>query len=110
VPAVTRVYPDRVSRLVAARVRTLRGIRGWSAQRLADTLTAAAGHPTSRASIAAMENGFRRWVTVDELFAFAAVFDTTIEQLTGDDPVCPTCKDEPPAGFVCLNCGAGSKP
>lgn len=59
---------------IATRVRGLRKARGWSAQRLAEEMTAA-GLPWDRNIVANLENGRRKVVTVDELLCFARIFD-----------------------------------
>lgn len=102
-----------VSRLVAARVRSLRQQRGWTVDQLAAALTET-GHPINRAVITNIETGrpdktgrCRRSVTVDELCAFALVYGIGPEKLLAG-PACPVCKDAPPPGFACLNCGANT--
>jgi transcriptional regulator with XRE-family HTH domain len=99
--------PSVESRYVAARIRRARTLRGWSAQYLAGVISEQ-GYPMHRASIAALETG-DRLVTVDDLVAFAAAFDVNPSRLLGEQSLCGTCNDNPPSGFVCLNCGAEGK-
>lgn len=89
------------------RVRLLRKARGWSAQHLVDQL-AVGGCPMGRSTLAGLENGQRSHLTVDELCAFAAVFGVPVEHLLSQGPICPTCDDQPLAGFRCLSCGLGT--
>jgi transcriptional regulator with XRE-family HTH domain len=99
--------PSKHSRNVAARIRRARTVRGWSAQKLAD-LVDVSGYPMHRAQIAALETG-DRLVTVDDLCAFAEAFGITPSRLLGEDAMCDRCNDDPPEGFVCLNCGTEGK-
>ena len=77
--------PVTVADAIAARVRALRAdpARDWSAGELADRLTAA-GLPTKRSSVAALENRRRADITIGELFAFARVFNVPLIELFGD--------------------------
>lgn len=97
-----------VGMAVVRNVRRLRDRRGWSAQDLAGQ-TAQAGHHVPRSTLANLENGRRRVVTVDELAALAAALSVDPWSLTTDDPMCVVCHNTAPAGFACLTCGcAGS--
>jgi transcriptional regulator with XRE-family HTH domain len=60
-------FPDRL--------KTVRRVRGWSAQRLADECG------VSRSVIANIENGRKRDVTVDELVAFVAALRVPVSVL-----------------------------
>lgn len=62
------------TRNVARRVRTLRKRRGWSAQKVSD-LCRELGVPVERSTLAGLESGRRVKLAVDELMAFAAVFE-----------------------------------
>jgi transcriptional regulator with XRE-family HTH domain len=64
--------PIGLTGAIARRVRALREERRWSAEDLAERLTAA-GVPTKRAALANLENGRRRDITVAELFALSRV-------------------------------------
>jgi hypothetical protein len=67
---------------------------------------AAMGTPIPRAVLANLEAGRRADVTVDELYAFAAVLETSADYLaTSVGPSCNRCQDTPPAGFSCMACG-----
>lgn len=82
-PAEATVLSERV----AVNVRVLRRARGWSVQQLADKLTAA-GTPVQRQALTKLENGRRRKVSVDELYAFARVFGVSEHLLTfADNPI-----------------------
>ena len=98
--------PSNQSREVAERVRRLRKIRGWSALRLAEEMTAF-GHPMNRSAIAELET-IDRHMTVDELCSFSWVLGVTTGGLLGEKALCEVCGDKPPVGFACLNCGANS--
>lgn len=64
------------------RVAYERERRGWSTAGLAARLTQVAGCPIQQSAIWKIENGDPpRRVTVDELVAFARVFDVTVEEL-----------------------------
>jgi transcriptional regulator with XRE-family HTH domain len=81
-----------------------------SVQRLSDEM-AARGCPLSRTAIARRENGYCATVTVDELFAMAAVLGKSVEELAAELVGCKRCEDDPPAGFTCGLCGrAGVHP
>lgn len=66
-------WPASLTLAVAGRVRALREERGWSAEQLAEQLTAI-GMPTRRSALANFENGRRREIGLHEVFAFARVF------------------------------------
>jgi transcriptional regulator with XRE-family HTH domain len=59
---------------IRARVKELRGRRGWSAAELGRRMEAA-GAAWDRSIVANLEGGRRRVVTVDELLALGVVFD-----------------------------------
>ena len=95
------------TKTVYARMRALRLLRGWSAQELADRLTAA-GRPTKRSTIAMCETR-PGGCGVDLLYALAEVFGVAISTLVDENTVlCPRCNDEPPDGFSCMTCGRSS--
>lgn len=66
-----------VTEVVARQVRELRDGRGWSARELADRLAKAGAPQVSRSVLASIESGRRPYVTVDELFALARVFNVS---------------------------------
>jgi transcriptional regulator with XRE-family HTH domain len=96
--------PSQTSSLVAANVRLLRKVRGWSAQRLADNV-AEAGHVLPRVAVAKIEK-CGRMVTVDDLVAIASGFGVPAAMLI--EVLCEVCCGSPPAGFACRSCGAES--
>lgn len=66
---------------LARRITYEREQRSWSPGGLADQMTKA-GCPMNQSAIWKIENGNpRRKITVDELLAFARVFETTVEDL-----------------------------
>lgn len=66
----------------AGRMRSLRGARGWTAQRLADEMTTA-GIDWNRGVVTKLETGRRENITVDELVALAALFGVSPMELIG---------------------------
>lgn len=90
---------------IARNVRALRQARKWSTQTLSDRMTDA-GYPIQRSVLSNLEIGYRRSVTVDELFAFADLFGVSVEQMV--TPLCETCQGSPPAGFICGSCNAAA--
>ena len=70
---------------MASAVRRLRKVRRRSAQWLADR-TAELGYPISRATIADLENGRRKWLTISELIILARALNTTPIALLYPDP------------------------
>lgn len=79
-------WADQQATRVAAAVRKLRKMRGRSAQWVADR-TAALGYPISRATIADLENGRRKWVTLSELMILARALNTAPIALLYPDPL-----------------------
>lgn len=65
---------------VADRVRELRTARRWSAQQLADRLATTAPNLT-RGTIAKIESGVRKVLTIDEVGALADAFDLQLPDL-----------------------------
>lgn len=92
-----------VTRQVIGRMKDLRKRRGWSAQKLADAMTGV-GAPWLDTTVAKLENGHRKNVTVAELAGLAEVFG-----VTPSDLLCPArcdrCHDAPPPGYTCNGCG-----
>lgn len=68
-------WVERQAAGVAAEVRRLRKVQRRSAQWVADR-TVELGYPISRATIADLENGRRKWVTIAELITLAAALNT----------------------------------
>lgn len=68
-----------VTRMVGLRVRELRTTRGWKQDELASQMTQR-GFPMGQTTIAKIEHG-SRFVTLDELGAFAAVFQTGLAEM-----------------------------
>lgn len=65
---------SQTTRNVARRIKALRARRGWSAQKVSD-LCGELGVPIERSVLAGLETGKRAKLAVDELMAFAAVFE-----------------------------------
>jgi transcriptional regulator with XRE-family HTH domain len=91
------------SAMVMRHVRRMRKRRGWSAEHLAELVTAT-GEPIHRSTLAGMEIGKTKHVSVDQLVAFATVFGVPIETFL--QRLCESCDGQPPTGFRCLACGA----
>ena len=109
---VTDIAPrrDGTSLSVARNVATMRHVRGWSLRRLSDRC-AAAGKRIAISRLSCFENAATGsaslHVTVDDLVALAAAFETPPERLlTPWEPKCQGCLDMPPPGFSCVACGA----
>lgn len=97
------------TRRVSANARVLRRRRGWSAQRLAEEMSAFS--PTTRAVIANRESGRLSHVSVDDLVAYARALGVLPQELLEDVPpvACDRCLDAPPKGYTCNQCGAVSR-
>jgi transcriptional regulator with XRE-family HTH domain len=67
-------WPVSLTRSIAGEIRRWRGIRGLSAQQVADSC-ARLGLQLSRSTLADLENGRRPLISVAELLALAAVLD-----------------------------------
>lgn len=91
-----------IAELVAARRQ-----KRVSAQKLADDMTAA-GYPIKRAVIANLETGRRPELSVGHLVAAAQVLGVDAAAILRRAAPCPQCRNEPPAGFACRTCGAGT--
>ncbi len=81
--------PTATTRAIVRNMRALRHQRGWSAQRLADELTAG-GYTISRDQLGNQESGRTQNITADQLLALARVFGVSIDALTTAS-TCPTC-------------------
>lgn len=78
-----------------------------SAQELADRMTAA-GYPIKRAVIANLESGRRAEVSVGHLAIAAQVLGADAAAILRRAAPCPQCANDPPAGYACRTCGAGT--
>lgn len=79
----TPTFDATVTPGVAAYVEDLRNQRGWSVQHLADRC-AEAGQPSLKRSVLVnLQRGRRRYLTIGELMALAAVFDVVPAALLG---------------------------
>jgi hypothetical protein len=93
--------PGEQSAIVGVNIRTLRQRKEWTQAKLgelmgwpnASTVCAAEGH----------RDGRQRGFTTEEIRQLAALFGVCPSQLTTR---CVNCGGHPPAGFVCLTCGA----
>lgn len=94
-----------VSAEVGARIKRARKGRGFSAQALADAITAR-GYAVHRATIAKIENGIQETTPVDVVVHAARVLQVPVLTLLGDGEWCEHCHDAPPPGFACTHCGA----
>jgi transcriptional regulator with XRE-family HTH domain len=79
-------WADQQASRVAAAVRDLRKMRGRSAQWVADRTTDL-GYPISRATIADLENGRRKWVTISELMILARALNAPPIALLYPEPL-----------------------
>ncbi len=103
------------SDLIAARVNVFRKANRLNREGFAN-LCATHGDPEVTASaLANIETGRRlpdgrrrRHVTVEELLLFARVMGVTVDKLLDPTPDCEACQGQPPAGFTCNACSAGS--
>jgi transcriptional regulator with XRE-family HTH domain len=107
---VTEPRRDAVSLIVANNITANRRRLGW---RLADVSdrTEQAGKRVGVSTLSRIENGRDGHrtvvISVDDLVALAAAFDTSPENLlTERTPNCAACMDAPPPGFACRTCGA----
>lgn len=97
--------PHLIQRQVAQNVVRIRKARGLNQRELA-ALLEKYGRPMLATVISKIERGDRR-IDVDDLVAFAESLGVTPESLLRPFE-CQTCHGEPPAGFACRTCGAGS--
>lgn len=98
--------PEPSTARISENIKALRTLRGWSAERLArELLLTGCDLGLTRSVIVNLERGRREVVTVDELLAFAAVFNVEAFSLTRADPACLSCGNMPPIGYSCLACG-----
>lgn len=97
---MTETY--EVSQRAARRIRAIRKTRRITGEALAAKLTQA-GYPITRSALANFENGRFRTVPLDLVVAAMRVFDVTFNGFMAG-PLCNTCVDKPPVGFVCGTC------
>lgn len=96
-----------LSLAVVRHVTVRRNARGWTAEQLAQRLSAV-GRAVPRTGLGVLSGQGVRRVDVDDLAALAKVFDVANPwDLTGP-PACGACGGSPPPGFTCNGCGAGS--
>lgn len=89
---------------VAANVARLRYARGLSTTGMSRALKQIGCHIAST-GITRIEKGQRR-VDVDDLVPIAQVLRVQPgDLLVEPGPICPTCNNEPPAGYACNLCG-----
>jgi transcriptional regulator with XRE-family HTH domain len=100
---VTEPITARVVEALTAARRQLK----VSAQELADRMTDA-GYPIKRAVIANLETGRREEVSVGYLAVAAQVLGVDAAAILRRAAPCPQCANDPPAGFACRTCGAGT--
>jgi transcriptional regulator with XRE-family HTH domain len=88
----------------AMRFRQRREARGWSQAKVAAQMTEVFENSMDQATIARIEKGARR-INLTDAYQLAMLVGCTIENLLA--PVrCEACKDFPPAGYACSQCGA----
>jgi hypothetical protein len=90
--------------VVGANIRTLRLRQGWTQAKLGELM----GWPTV-ATVCGAEGrreGRQRGFTAEEVRQLAGIFGVSAQRLTTR---CINCDGNPPAGFVCLRCGARSQ-
>lgn len=96
--------PNPATARIAQHVREARQARGWSQERLAIELTLG-GHPVGRDTIADLEAGRRRDISVALLVALAGALHVPAADLLGEPGQCDTCHGRPPRRFRCMDCG-----
>ena len=89
---------------IAQHVREARHANGWSQEQLARALVLA-GRRADRTTVAELEAGRRRDISVGLLMALAVALRTSAADLLGDPDQCDTCHGRPPRRFRCLDCG-----
>lgn len=97
-----------VSAEVGARIKRARKGRGFSAQALADAITAR-GYAVHRATIAKIENGIKETIPIDIVVHAARVLQVPVLRLLVNSEWCGHCHDDPPVGFACPECGASAR-
>lgn len=73
-------WPERFTQGIAGEIKRRRESRGWSFQQLADACTKL-GYPTLRTTLANLENGRRKSITVHELIVIAEALDVPAVEL-----------------------------
>lgn len=97
---MTEIY--EVSERAAIRIRAFRKTRRITGEMLAAKLTKA-GYPITRSALANYENGRFRTVPLDLAVAAMKVFEVGFSAFM-NGPLCGTCEDKPPFGFICQTC------
>lgn len=91
-----------VSLRAAERIRAFRKARRITGDSFAAQLTRA-GYPISRSVLTNFETGRFRHVPVDLVVAAMKVLGVGFHGFMVG-PLCGTCDDEPPQGFICQTC------
>jgi transcriptional regulator with XRE-family HTH domain len=91
-----------ISNRASKRIRAFRKTRRITGEALASELTQA-GYPITRSVLANVENGRFKTVSVDLVVAAMRVYGVTFNDFMSG-PLCGTCDDAPPSGFVCQTC------
>jgi transcriptional regulator with XRE-family HTH domain len=88
---------DTTSRLLAYRIRRLRGERGWTLSTLAEAIAnnLDQGWAPTVSQLSSIETG-KRPVSVPELYAIAEALSTTPDQLLRHGALCEACGQEMP--------------
>jgi transcriptional regulator with XRE-family HTH domain len=96
------------NQVVAGNMLRLRKERGWTQKVLAAKLGWSAQIVCAAERSAAPKRNRR--FTVDDLVLITEAFGVAPADLLAPILPCPTCKDSPPAGFTCQQCGAAGGP
>lgn len=94
---------------VARRMRHRRLAAGLTLTEQAEAMTAA-GYTINYTSLSAIEHGHRVDLPIRLIAAAADALEVPLRNLIPGLGRCPTCGDDPPAGFSCNDCGAGGTP
>ena len=63
------------------------------------------GYHMLRSSLANLENGARKTVSVAELVAMSRTLGVPVDYFFTGDGLCEVCLNAPPPGFRCETCG-----
>lgn len=96
------VESNDISLRAAERMRAFRKTRRITGESFAAQLTRA-GYPVSRSVLTNFETGRFKHVPVDLIVAAMKVLGVSFHQFMVG-PLCGTCKDQPPTGFICQTC------
>lgn len=91
-----------ISLRAAERMRAFRKARRITGETFASQLTRA-GYPISRTVLTNFETGRFKHVPVDLVVAAMKVLGVGFHQFMVG-PLCGTCNDKPPTGFICQTC------